>query len=235
MNKLFREICSEADGCLSVTPELVPLYQAAAPATPVIFLPTPYPVEFEDWDFRRPTEECAGVFVGTRRFKHPVRCHQLALAQVARLARETGCRVSVIDGDGRGAERRIRAFGIPEAQLEIHAPRPYPDYLRLMAGHRVVFQRDLGAVPGQVAGDALLCRVPCVGGSGAVDRLAHPEGVGLEGELLLERARRLVEEPAFFEAERTALEERGRAALGYAAVRPRLEAFVEHPADGVSA
>jgi hypothetical protein len=29
-----------------------------------------------------------------------------------------------------------------------------------------------------VAGDALLCRVPCVGGNGAVDRLAFPETCG---------------------------------------------------------
>jgi hypothetical protein len=30
-------------------------------------------------------------------------------------------------------------------------------------------------VPGQVAGDAALCGVPCVGGDGAVDRLLLPE------------------------------------------------------------
>jgi len=232
--QLFREICSEADGCLSVTRELVPLYRAAAPATPVLFLPTPYPVDFDEWDFSRPEPECSGIFVGTRRFKHPVRCHQLALAQVASLARDTGCRVSVVDGDGRGAERRIRAFGIPEAQLEIHSPRPYPDYLRLMASHRLVFQRDLGAVPGQVSGDALLCGLPCLGGNGEVDRLVHPEGAGLVGEALEARTRRLLEERSFFEAEREALRERGHSRVAFAAVRPRLEAFVERPGDGVA-
>jgi hypothetical protein len=38
-----------------------------------------------------------------------------------------------------------------------------------------VLQLDTSFVPGQVAGDALLCRVPCVGGNGAIDRLGFPE------------------------------------------------------------
>lgn len=56
---------------------------------------------------------------------------------------------------------------------------PYPDYLRLVASHRIVLQLDRGAVPGQVAGDALLCGVPCVGGDGAIDRIAFPYCCGL--------------------------------------------------------
>ena len=40
------------------------------------------------------------------------------------------------------------------------------------ARHKIVLQADKSAVPGQVAGDALLCRMPCVGGDGAIDRLA---------------------------------------------------------------
>ncbi|MCA1660041.1 MAG: hypothetical protein LC642_05840, partial [Verrucomicrobiaceae bacterium] len=39
-------------------------------------------------------------------------------------------------------------------------------------------QLDTSFVPGQVAGDALLCRVPCVGGNGAIDRLAFPDSCG---------------------------------------------------------
>jgi hypothetical protein len=33
-------------------------------------------------------------------------------------------------------------------------------------------------VPGQVAGDALLCRIPCVGGNGAIDRIVFPKSCG---------------------------------------------------------
>jgi len=50
--------------------------------------------------------------------------------------------------------------------------RPYAEYLRAMAACRVVYQLDESAVPGQVAGDALLCRMPCVGGNGAIDQIA---------------------------------------------------------------
>ena len=47
-----------------------------------------------------------------------------------------------------------------------------------MARHKIVLQADKSAVPGQVAGDALLCRMPCVGGDGAIDRLAFPATCG---------------------------------------------------------
>jgi len=33
-------------------------------------------------------------------------------------------------------------------------------------------------VPGQVAGDALLCRMPCVGGDGAIERIAFSRTCG---------------------------------------------------------
>jgi len=42
-------------------------------------------------------------------------------------------------------------------------------------------------VPGQVAGDALLCRMPCVGGNGAVERIAFDHA-----EAPLVQARRLM-------------------------------------------
>jgi hypothetical protein len=54
----------------------------------------------------------------------------------------------------------------------------YPNYLREIARHKIVLQLDTSFVPGQVAGDALLCRVPCVGGNGAVDRLVFSDGCG---------------------------------------------------------
>jgi hypothetical protein len=39
-------------------------------------------------------------------------------------------------------------------------------------------QLDRSHVPGQVAGDALLCRIPCVGGDGAIERIAFPKTSG---------------------------------------------------------
>ena len=49
------------------------------------------------------------------------------------------------------------------------------DYLRKMASHKLVFQLDVGNGSGRVAGDALLCRIPCVGGNGVTERLIFPD------------------------------------------------------------
>ena len=54
----------------------------------------------------------------------------------------------------------------------------YRAYLGEVGRHNIVFQLDRSRVPGQVAGDALLCRSVCVGGNGAIDRIAFPESCG---------------------------------------------------------
>jgi len=55
---------------------------------------------------------------------------------------------------------------------------PAPPYgLSLEAAAEVV-NRALDGVPGQVAGDALLCRTACVGGDGAIERIAFPQSCG---------------------------------------------------------
>ena len=230
--RLFREIVATADGCLSATEELLPVYRAAASTRPVAFLPTPYPLEFETWNFARPLDECQGIFLGTRRFKHRVRCHQLALSQAAWLARETGCRVTVINPEGARAEARIRAIGIPEDRLEIHGPLSYPEFLRLMSRHRLVLQRDLSAVPGQVAGDALLCRIPCLGGNGTIDRLGFPGWCAGEvtGDRLQEIARELLTDETVWLEERERIAARAGERLSYRAIAPQLEAFLSDPA-----
>ena len=62
-----------------------------------------------------------------------------------------------------------------------------PDYLREVARHKIVLQLDRSHVPGQVAGDALLCRLPCVGGDGAIERIAFSKTCG-EGRTITEIA-----------------------------------------------
>jgi hypothetical protein len=54
----------------------------------------------------------------------------------------------------------------------------YRAYLGEVARHKIIFQLDRSRVPGQVAGDALLCRSICVGGDGAIERIAFPETCG---------------------------------------------------------
>jgi hypothetical protein len=56
--------------------------------------------------------------------------------------------------------------------------KSYPDYLRDVARHKIVLQLDRSHVPGQVAGDALLCRIAFVGGDGAIERIAFPKTCG---------------------------------------------------------
>src|SRR4029078_4978850 len=61
------------------------------------------------------------------------------------------------------------------------------EYLCDVAWHKIVLQLDRSHVPGQVAGDALLCRVPCVGGDGAIERIAFSKTCG-EGRTIMEIA-----------------------------------------------
>jgi len=189
---LFREICGIADGCLSSTQELAGIYRAAGGRN-VRFIPTPYPVDARGWDFALPLAERAGVFIGTREWDVPSRNHAAALLLAARL----GGPVTIINEDGRSGRRRIEAAGIAKARI-MEGRVPYADYLRLMARHRIVLQLDRGAVPGQVAGDALLCGLPCVGGDGAIERIAFPDlcGLGRGAEELGEIAALLLRDDA---------------------------------------
>ena len=70
----------------------------------------------------------------------------------------------------------------------------YRAYLGEVARHKIVFQLDRSRVPGQVAGDVLLCRSVCVGGDGAIERIAFPEicGEKRSGSELVEIAQRLL-------------------------------------------
>jgi hypothetical protein len=174
---MFRELCALAHGALSSTPELVQLYRAAG-ARLTEFIPTPYPVDDERWDFSRPLAERSGIFIGTREWQVPSRNHAAALLRACSL----GVPVTVFNHDGRAGRKKLDAIGCASLRV-IESRLPYPDYLREMAKCRVVFQLDSSAVPGQVAGDALLCRMPCIGGNGAVDQVAFSHGANLESLL----------------------------------------------------
>jgi hypothetical protein len=163
--ELFFEICASAHGALATTPESEQRYRDAR-AAHVEYLPTPYPVDDPRWDFSRPLAERSGIFIGTREWKETTRAHEIALVEALRF----DVPVTVVNEDGWLGARRLKALGItPDRVLR---RMPYPEYLAAVARCRVVFQRDISQVPGQVAGDALLCRMPCVGGNGAVDREA---------------------------------------------------------------
>ena len=162
----FRRAAALADGALSSTPQLIELYRAVG-CKHVEFVPTPYPVDDPRWNFAQPLAQRQGVFLGTREWDVPTRRHAEALLR----AGATGAPITVCNVDGRRGRKLLAALGLANLRV-LDGRRPYADYLRAMAACRVVFQLDESAVPGQVAGDALLCRMPCLGGNGAIDQIA---------------------------------------------------------------
>ena len=201
----FMEIVTTADGCLAPTPEAAELYRDVRRGSEgVAFIPTPYPLHDPQWDFSRPVEHRHGIFVGTREWEVLSRNHAAALFAAREISDRTGCRVGVYNFHGRKGERLLKQIGFRPNRLRIQ-PRgdaDYIGYLRTVAEHKLIIEMDTSFVPGQVAGDALLCRIPCVGGNGAIDRLAHPStcGVGRFTAELQEIATRLLVDADFYTA-----------------------------------
>lgn len=212
----FREIVQAADGCLAATPEALSFYGTGQ------FIPTPYPLHDPRWDFSRPIGERSGIFIGTREWDVPSRQHLAALV----VALGLGEPVTVFDRNPRHCRKVLEALGLPSGSLRVLARRlPYRDYLAEMARHKIVLQTDKSAVPGQVAGDALLCRIPCVGGDGAIDRLGFPEVCGYGRSLgeLNDLAMRLLSDPEFYSAIVGASQEAAPKQVGYPTVAKQLD------------
>src|SRR5437867_11922365 len=187
----FMKILAEADGCIATTPEAAEIYQRVRskrdPAT-VAFIPTPYPVEDRRWNFSVPANEQSGIFVGTREWDVPSRNHFAALLVARQLCEATGEPVSVVNLDGHKGRRLLDELKFPDGKLRVIEKRKsYADYLRDVAQHKIVLELDRSHVPGQVAGDALLCRAACVGGDGAIERIAFSKTCG-EGRTITEIA-----------------------------------------------
>ncbi len=226
----FRAICRAADGCLSSTPDLEALYRASGCADGC-FLPTPYPIDAPAWDVSVPPGRRNGIFVGTREFDVPSRRHFEAVALADQLSRKLECPLAVINSEGRRGGMILKSIrkGNPFFYI-IEGPLDYAMYLKLMASHRIVFQLDQSRVPGQVAGDALLCRIPCVGGNGAIDRLAFgTDGMNDPGEALRSAERLLTDDAAHLDAVRNS-QARALAALSFGAAAARIESLLAGPA-----
>jgi hypothetical protein len=170
----FVKIVGEADGCIASTPEAADLFRSFR-LEGVDFIPTPYPIEDENWNWAM--EHRSGIFVGTRELSVPTRHHFAALLAAKKLSEETKEPVTVFNSDRRRGAKLIAEIGF--RKIRVHQKRMgYRAYLGEVARHKIVFQLDRSRVPGQVAGDALLCRSVCVGGDGAIDRIAFPETCG---------------------------------------------------------
>ena len=228
--RLFQEICRAADGAIVIAPDLVQFF-AAAGARHTELLPLPYPVDDPRWDFSMPSARRHGIFIGTRDLSTPARNHLAALLAIRQPAESLREPVTVIDTScqrgrhGRRARRLFEELGWPDGLLRVVRSRlPYARYLELMAGHKLVFQLDQSAAPGQVAGDALLCRIPCVGGNGTIERLVFPDLCGhgrTTGELVDIAVRRL-EHPSEADAAVAQASSLAARQISFAVLRRRL-------------
>ncbi len=219
--EMFQELVSLADGAIATTPELVPFFTQAGAAR-TTYIPTPYPFDIPGWNFENPSRH--GVFIGTREWDVPSRRHLAALVTARGLATETS--VTVMNLDGRKGRKRLESIGLPRLRT-VEKRMDYCDYLRLMAQHRLVWQLDRSRVPGQVAGDALLCGIPCVGGDGAVDREVYPDlsGDRVGDDELLERAKQLITDDGYFVRTIEQARELASERLSFASARRQLEAW----------
>src|SRR5258708_21774460 len=78
----FMKIVTNADGCIATTPDAAEVYQrvrSKRDPTMVTFIPTPYPIEDQRWNFSLPVSEQSGIFVATREWHLPSRNHSPAL------------------------------------------------------------------------------------------------------------------------------------------------------------
>src|ERR1044071_4226010 len=225
------KIVVDADACIATTPQAAEIYQRVRgkhdPAT-VTFIPTPYPVEDQRWDFSLACDEQSGIFVGTREWDVSSRNHLVALLIARQLCQATSEPVTVVNLDGYKGRRLLGELNFPKGKLRlIEKWKSYPDYLREVARHKIILQLDRSHVPGQVAGDALLCRIPCVGGDGAIERIAFSKTCG-EGRTITEIASMaldLLKNPDLREAIVTESEQRALEHLSFRAVRSQLAKF----------
>ncbi len=230
----FLDIMSRAQGVLATTPESVDLYLQARPKkdrTSVGFAPTPYPLEDEKWNFAIQPDKQRGIFIGTREWDVPSRNHFAALLIAKRISETTGEPVTVFNLDGRRGLKRLAGLKFADGKLNvINGRKPYVEYLRIVAAHKIVLQLDRSGVPGQVAGDSLLCRNVCVGGDGVIERIAFPNscGNGRAFDQIMSIATTLLKDTnaratAIMEAQWRSLER-----ISFQSLRPQLAAFFEH-------
>src|SRR6476661_5539519 len=106
----FMKIAVDAHACIATTPQAAEIYQRVRakhdPAT-VTFIPTPYPVEDQRWDFSMARDEQSGIFVGTREWNVPSRNHLAAVLIARQLCEATSEPVTVINLDGYKGRRLL--------------------------------------------------------------------------------------------------------------------------------
>jgi len=180
----FLRIVAQADGCIATTPEAAEIFcrvRRERHADTVAFIPTLIRWKMSNGNsplrLTNSREFSSGRGMGCAVPK-PSRDASPCPRDLRRY-RRVHHRFNL---DGRRGEKLLAELKFPSGKLLVHDKRePYGDYLRQMARHKIVLQLDRSRVPGQVAGDALLCRTICLGSDGAIERLAFANFCGKAG------------------------------------------------------
>src|SRR5260370_35441912 len=155
-------IVAQADGCVATTPEAAEIFRRARSerdADTVAFIPTPYPLEDEQWKFAVAPNEQSGIFIGTREWDVPSRNHLATLLLAREICAATQESITVFNLDGRRGGKLLGELQFPPGKLRVHDKRePYADYLREVAKHKIVLQLDRSRVPGQGAAETHFLR-----------------------------------------------------------------------------
>ncbi len=224
----LKQIISLADGCISSTEALVPFYRGLSLNQDhnVVFIPTPYPIDDSRWDFSIPIDQRKGIFLGTRDLKLGSRNHFHAIVFLKYISEKTNEPITIINSDRRKGEKIIRSVGFKPDLIRVHKRLPYVEYLKLMATHKLVFQLDHSFVPGQVAGDALLCGILCIGGNSSIEGIGFtPSTTGRVSQELVDYVISLIRRR---ELQQSHIDETRKAAMSsvsFSAVAPKISQY----------
>lgn len=197
--RAFLDICRRADAAVATSAASEALFRDAGGSL-VEFLPPPCPVDDARWDLSVDPARRRGILIGSTDFAAHYRNHVAAMMSLRELAAQAGEPVTVVR-TGQGLDRRmlwqVRRHWPPGLLDMVRGPLTPLGFGRLMARHKLVFQLEWAGGAGDVAATALLCRIPSVGGHGAVDRIAFPQlaGFGRTTDELLSRAADLLADP----------------------------------------
>lgn len=189
---LLQEVCNRAHAAIATSREVEPVFRAFGMLYVESILP-PLPLDETAWDFSIAPELRTGILLGSWDWSNPARNHRLALLGLREVASQMYEPVTVFNLEGWWGRRWLRQLQYPTGLLQVVERRlPYADYLRIVARHKLVFHLDSSGATGRIAGDALLARIPCMGGNGALERLLFPDFCdrgATSGELLQTLAR----------------------------------------------
>lgn len=119
-------------------------------------------------DFVVPFKEREGIMLGTRTLNQRLRRNTLQGIGIAlQVAKELDTFVTWVSEESfKDLEQFSEYFAIDCSRLKlVKGPLSYENWLKTIAGHKVLFHYDFSCTLGQLVVDAALVDVPCVGGN----------------------------------------------------------------------